>query len=228
MPGSFGERCEALFAPLHGQRWKTTSASALRISRATFCRYLDGSTDVPSAVLDALEELEGSTRPVLDDRGMVVLAASALVAIQRQVDDVGYLKTPYPRAVQRTFDVGAARNLEEGEGRWPIDLRSLAELASCPLGLWAGDMAWDREDLFAECLLVENGGLPRPAVIWPQTVRTPSKNSWSATDSTRYGQPARRCRTETPSTRPGAGASSSVRSSQLCSRRPVRSPGWWT
>lgn len=159
MPGSFKERCQALFAPLHGRRWKTASASALGISRATLYRYLDGSTDVPDAVLDALGDLEGPTRPALDDKGMVVLTASALVAIQRQVDDIGYLRTPYPKPAQRAFDVGAARNLEEGDGRWPVDLRSLAESAGRPLALWAGDMAWDREDLFAEALLVENGEL---------------------------------------------------------------------
>ncbi len=159
MPSSFKERCEALFAPLHGRRWKTASASALGVSRATLHRYLGASTDVPGAVLDTLGELEGPTRPALDDRGMIVLAASALVAIQREVDDIGHLTAPYPRTAQRAFDVGAARNLEEGEGRWPTDLRSLADFASRPLGLWAGDMAWDREDLFAECVLVENGEL---------------------------------------------------------------------
>ena len=104
-------------------------------------------------------ELEGPTRPALDDRGMVVLAASALVAIQHEVDDVGHLRTPYPRVTQRTFDIGAARNLEEGEGRWPTDLRLLAEFAGRPLGLWAGDMAWDHGDLALLCHFVSGCAL---------------------------------------------------------------------
>lgn len=154
----FLERCEATFRPRYGRRWKTACAGDLGISRATLYRYLDDPSAVPPDVLAALAALEAPDRPVLDDHGMVVLASSALVAVQREIDARGFLGTPYPQVVRRTFDVGAARNLvEERDHPWPTDLRSLAEVASLPLGLWAGDMSWDREEVFAEIRLVENG-----------------------------------------------------------------------
>lgn len=112
---------------------------------------------MPKEVLATLAQLEGPVRPVLDDHGMVSLAASALVALQREMDTHGFLRTPYPQVVRRALDIGAARNLLEGDGRWPTDLLSLAAFAGRPLGLWAGDMTWDREEVFAEVLLVENG-----------------------------------------------------------------------
>ncbi|SDE32305.1 restriction endonuclease-related protein [Belnapia rosea] len=155
---TFPEQCEVVFRPRYGRRWKTACAADLGISRATLYRYLDDPSGVPDDVLAALTSLAAPVRPVLDDHGMVVLAASALVAVQREIDTHGFLRTPYPQAVRRTFDVGAARNLaEERSQPWPTDLRSLAELAALPLGLWAGDMAWDHDEVFAEVLLVENG-----------------------------------------------------------------------
>ena len=155
---TFSKRCEAIFRTRHGRRWKTACASNLGISRATPYRYLDDPSGVPDDVFASLDTFEAPIRPVLDDHGMLRLAASALVALQHEIDTYGFLRTPYPQVVRRTFDVGAARNLAEERGRpWPTDLRALSELAALPLGLWAGDMAWDHDEVFAEVLLVENG-----------------------------------------------------------------------
>ncbi|RAI54115.1 pPIWI_RE_Y domain-containing protein [Roseicella frigidaeris] len=113
---------------------------------------------MPDDVLARLVALEGPVRPVLDDHGMVRLAASALVAVQHQIDTQGFVGTPYLQPVRRMFDVGAARNLAESRRHpWPTDLISLAELAALPLGLWAGDMSWDRDEMFPEVRLIENG-----------------------------------------------------------------------
>jgi len=155
---AFSERCEAVFRPRYGRRWKTACAGDLGISRATLYRYLDDPSGVPEDVMAALLALEAPVRPVLDDRGMVRLAASALVAIQQEIDTRGFLGTPYPQPVRRLFDVGAARNLSEDRRHpWPTDLASLASIAALPLGLWAGDMYWDRDEVFQEVRLVENG-----------------------------------------------------------------------
>jgi hypothetical protein len=147
-----------VFRPRYGKRWKTACASDLGISRATLYRYLDDPSGVPDEVMAVLLALEMPIRPAQDDRGMVRLAASALVAVQQEIDTRGFLGTPYPQVVRRLFDVGAARNLtEERRHPWPTDLASLANLAALPLGLWAGDMSWDREEVFPEIRLVENG-----------------------------------------------------------------------
>jgi hypothetical protein len=147
-----------VFRRRYGRRWKTACAAELGISRATLYRYLEDPSGVPDDVLGALSGFETPLKPVLDDRRMVGLSASALVASQQQIDVRGFLGTPYPHPVRRLFDVAAARNLaEERPYPWPTDLASLAELAALPLGLWAGDMSWDREDVFAEALLLQNG-----------------------------------------------------------------------
>lgn len=158
MAVGFLERCEAVFRPRYGRRWKSACAADLEIARATLYRYFEEAAAVPDDVLEALAALEPPLRPVVDDHGMVVLAASALVAVQQEIDTRGFLGTPYPQVVRRTFDVGAARNLVENRAYpWPTELRSLAELAVQPLGLWAGNMSWDRDEIFAEIALVENG-----------------------------------------------------------------------
>lgn len=154
----FLERCEKVFRPRYGRRWKTACAADLGIARATLYRYFDDPAGVPHDVLEVLAALETPLRPVVDDHGMVVLAASALVAVQQEIDTRGFLGTPYPQVVRRAFDVGAARNLMEDRAyAWPTELRSLAEVAALPLGLWGGDMFWDRDEVFAEISLVENG-----------------------------------------------------------------------
>lgn len=158
MSASFPQLCEAVFRPRYGRRWKTACAADLGISRATLYRYLDDPSGVPRDVLATLAALETPLRPSLDDHGMVTLAASALVAVQQQIDTRGFIGTPYPQPVRRLFDVGAARNLTElRRHAWPTDLASLANLAALPLGLWAGDMSWDNDELFTEVRLVENG-----------------------------------------------------------------------
>lgn len=157
MSDLFRERCEEIFQPLHGRRWKTACAAALQISRASLYRYLEPDAEVPREVLETLHALETPVRATLDDRGMVIVLASALVAVQREIDLHGFLRTPYPQVVRRAFDVGAARNILEGDGRWPTDLSSLSEAGARPLGLWAGDMSWDADEVFPEAHLIENG-----------------------------------------------------------------------
>jgi hypothetical protein len=156
---SFERLCESVFRPRFGRRWKTACATALEVSRATLYRYFDDNSGVPDDVLEALSMLQRPIRPAATDRQMVQLAASALVAIQRDIDTNQCLKTPYPQVVRRAFDVAAARNLIEGGEHWPSDLASLARRAGQSLGSWAGDMSWDGDVVFADCALIEHGEL---------------------------------------------------------------------
>ena len=152
-PNAFYSRCEALFARKlgFGRRWKSSAAQALGIGRATLYRYL------ADDVLRRLEELEGSEKPVRSDREMVVILAGALVEIQGQIDERGWLPAPYPPRVRRALDLGAARNLSEDTDRWPTDLSSLAKVAQEPLFRWVPDMTWDAGEEYFAARLIEDG-----------------------------------------------------------------------
>ncbi len=156
---AFYTRCEALFAHRLGlgRRWKSAAAQALGIGRATLYRYFADDKGVAEDVLGRLEELEGPEKPARNDHEMVVILASALVAIQRQIDATGWLRTPYPESLRRALDLGAARNLIEGEDRWPTDLGSLARVAQEPLFRWVTDMSWDEAEEYFAARLVEDG-----------------------------------------------------------------------
>ena len=155
----FYNRCEALFARKfgYGRRWKSAAAQALGIGRATLYRYLADDSGVADDVLRRLDELEGSETPVRNDREMVFLIASALVHVQRHIDETGWLPAPYPPSLTRVLDLGAARNLIEGAERWPTDLGSLARLAQEPLFRWVSDMSWDSGDEYFAARLIEDG-----------------------------------------------------------------------
>ena len=156
---AFYVRCEALFAQKfgYGRRWKSAAAQTLRIGRATLYRYLEDDSSVGEDVLKNLEALEGPKKPVRNDREMVVLFASAVVDIQKRLDDSGWLSVPYPPNLSRALDLGAARNFIEGSSRWPTDLNALFQLAREPLFRWVPDLSWDSEEEFFAARLIENG-----------------------------------------------------------------------
>ena len=77
------------------------------------------------------------------DHTLLRLYASALVRLQAQLDEQGSLSCPYPLALRRAFDLGAARNLLAGSAHWPTDLFQLLKVAQLPLGTWVPDMSWD-------------------------------------------------------------------------------------
>ena len=156
---SFYTRCEALFARKfgYGRRWKSAAAQALGIGRATLYRYLADDSGVAEDVLRQLDELEGSKSPVRNDREMVLLIASALLDVQRHMDESGWLRAPYPPSLRRALDLGAARNLLEGTDTWPTDLGSLARIAQEPLFRWVSDMSWDFGEEYFAARLIEDG-----------------------------------------------------------------------
>src|SRR5262245_54849294 len=128
---SFPERAQALFADKlgYGRRWKTAAAEQLGIGRATLYRYLDDPTAVAPDVLAKLSQLEGPQAPVHGVREMVTLIAGAIIQIQASLDAEGWLRAPYPPPVRRVFDLGAARNLADGDDVWPTDLHGLMRRA---------------------------------------------------------------------------------------------------
>ena len=156
---AFYTRCEALFAQKfgYGRRWKSAAAQALGIGRATLYRYFADDGGVPDDVLRRLDELAGAEPPLHDDREMILLIASALVDVQRRIDETGWLSTPYPPSLRRVLDLSAARNLLEGADRWPTDLGSLARLAQKPLFRWVSDMSWDSGEEYFAARLIEDG-----------------------------------------------------------------------
>lgn len=156
---TFEERCRIVFAETlgHGRRWKTACAQALGIGRATLYRYLEGGTDVPRDVLKRLSELEGRGPPIRGDREMVVMYASALVEAQRQLDERGWLAAPYPQVIRRAFDLGAARNYQDGHSGWPTDLDGLSRVAPQPLFRWVRDLSWDKDEEYLAARLICDG-----------------------------------------------------------------------
>lgn len=160
MPGTgFSQRAEELFARRlgFGRRWKSAAAEKLGIGRATLYRYLQDDTPIPADVASALAALEAPSAPVRSDRDMVVLMATALVEIQNRVDIEGWLGAPYPAAVRRVFDLGAARNLTEGADLWPTDLHGLMRRAQEPVFRWLPDISWDTTGEYLAVRLVESG-----------------------------------------------------------------------
>ena len=160
---SFVARCEALFSPRHGRRWKTACADALGIGRASLYRYLDGTSEVPDAVLRTLAEVETpSNVPVWDDRNMARLMALAVIKLRQALDAENWLKPPYPPEVQRFLDLCAARNVMEGGDAWPADVGALVKRAGQRLSAWMQDTdAWDEDGVFTEEPLLD-GEQPTP------------------------------------------------------------------
>lgn len=154
-PIDFEARCESLFAVKldKGRRWKTACAGALGIGRATLYRYFADPNQVPDDIWDKLEDLENPADAPVDDRKLVILLASALIGVQRQLDDEGFLKS-YPAELQRAFNLGAAMNYSKSIANWPTDMHSLMHVARRPLHEWVPDLSWDVTDEFLTARLI--------------------------------------------------------------------------
>lgn len=157
--GSFEQRCQVLFAEQlgYGRRWKTACARALGIGRATLYRYFEERATVAADVVRRLGELERGGAPVRDDRQMVTLYATALLDVQRRIDEEGWLSA-YPESVRRVLSLGAARNITDGSAvAWPTDLDALVRAAQQPLVRWVPNMSWDvGGEFFDSCLLKDH------------------------------------------------------------------------
>jgi AcrR family transcriptional regulator len=156
---AFFDRCRTLFSRdmAYGRRWKSTAAQALGISRATLYRYFADDDNIALDVLERLAQLEAPARPVRKDSEMLQLYATALIDIQREIDERGWLSSPYPSTVRRALDLGAARNVIDSCSKWPTDLITLARIAQMPIFEWIPDMNWDATGEFIGAKLVENG-----------------------------------------------------------------------
>jgi hypothetical protein len=156
---AFHDRCKALFSGRlgYGRRWKSIAAQTLGIGRATLYRYFSDDSNIAADVLGRIAQLEEPARPVRKDSEMIQLYATALIDIQREIDERGWLSSPYPSTVRRALDLGAARNVIESSARWPTDLITLAKIAEMPIFQWLSDMSWDTSGEFIGAKLVENG-----------------------------------------------------------------------
>jgi hypothetical protein len=153
---NFAERCEVIFTPNHGRRWKSVCAEALGISRATLYRYLDGTSPVPADIEKMLASLTlPETVRVRSDPEMARLIAVAVVRLRTVLDTHGWLKPPYDPDIQRCLDLCAARNIAERGERWPSSVAALVRAAALPFDAWMADTAaWDPYAAFtAEPLL---------------------------------------------------------------------------
>jgi hypothetical protein len=155
---TFFQRCESLYAGQqgHGKRWKSAAAISLGIGRASLYRYFTGA-NVPVDIVARLKEREAGPKPIRNDQELVALCARALKDLQAQIDDRGFLTAPYPLSVQRALDLGAARNIIEGQVRWPTNLEKLVSIAQMPMFEWGIDMSWDVGEEFVVARLLNDG-----------------------------------------------------------------------
>lgn len=157
---NFQARCQTFFAEVlgNGRRWKTACAQGLGIGRATLYRYLEDETAVSNEIWLRLAQLESPPKALtFDDRKLTAMYASALVKVQAQIDEKGFLASPYPAELRRAFDLGAARNFTTKTATWPTDLDRLMALAKEPLFRWIPDMSWDKTEEFFAARLLEDG-----------------------------------------------------------------------
>ena len=156
---AFHDRCQFLFGERlgYGRRWKSMAASLLGIGRASLYRYFNDDSALPSDVVTRLEQLEMPGPPARSERDMVVLAATAVIEVQRAIDAKGWLSAPYGPNLRRFLDLASAHNVTHGRQIWPTDLQGFMRAAQEPLVRWAPDMDWDVDGEFIAARLVANG-----------------------------------------------------------------------
>lgn len=88
---------------------------------------------------------------------MIVLAATAVVETQRELDARGWLSAPYGPNLSRFLDLAAAYNISHGSQLWPTDLHGFMQAAQEPLVRWAPNMSWDTEGEYFAARLVRQG-----------------------------------------------------------------------
>lgn len=85
--GKIGQPSPPATRGQHGTR----CAQGLGIGRATLYRYFEDETAVSDEIWLRLERLEQPNSPSFDDRTLVAMFASALVKVQAQIDEKGFL-----------------------------------------------------------------------------------------------------------------------------------------
>ena len=102
-----------------------------------------------------MHQIHPSPHPLPNAQALTALYALALVKTQTLIDEQGYISCPYPFALQRAFNLGAACNSVTPYATWPTDLDQLMAYARQPLNTWAGDMSWDTEGAWQHSCLLE-------------------------------------------------------------------------
>ena len=103
----------------------------LALSKATFYRYCRDASRVAPRIRKALEHLAKQHQGVPTDIPMIPLIARALVDLQEEMDRDGGFGGGLPESAFLAFDIGSARNIQNGES-WPVDLPGLLEWAGNP------------------------------------------------------------------------------------------------
>ena len=131
----FSEECRLVFGERMGlgDRWKSSAANALGISRSTLYRYCQPGQKVPLHVRARLREVAAA--PTITPRphqSLDTLAARALVALHDTMESPSGFSAGLPSPVRRFFDVAAAMNaLHDGE-RWPASFGALCGWGQTP------------------------------------------------------------------------------------------------
>lgn len=156
---AFHDRCQVLFGERlgYGRRWKSMAASLLGIGRASLYRYFADDSALPKDVVDRLAQLEAPGPAARSERDMIVLAATAVIEVQRALDDKGWLSAPYGPSLRRFLDLAAAHNVTHGRPIWPTDLQGFMRAAQEPLVRWVPDMDWDVDGEFVAARFIVNG-----------------------------------------------------------------------
>ena len=146
----FFEECRLIFGERLGlgDRWKSSAANALGISRSTLYRYCQPGQVVPPRVRERLREIAAA--PTVTPRphhSLDTLAARALVAMQDTIESPAGFSSGLPGQVRRYFDVASAMNaLSDGE-RWPCSFEALCAWGRSPpedtVDRWGGVLIED-------------------------------------------------------------------------------------
>jgi hypothetical protein len=166
--GGLKSRLQALVGAATG--WQTRAAEVLDAKRPSLLRYMAwdnaGESDrVPSVIWTKLAQLErgGRRDSEPDIEEMLIGFARGMVAIQENLDTVGHIRVPYPKPLQRSFNIAAALRAIQAPGsdRLPTDLAQLIECARTSVYQWAPMASSDRLEVFLSERLLDGTQITR-------------------------------------------------------------------
>ena len=116
-----------------GDRWKSSAADAIGISRSTLYRYCKTGQQVPLNVRARLREI-AAMQPTIPrpHQALETLAARALVALHDTMESPSGFSAGLPSQARRFFDIAAAMNALQDDEPWPSSFGDLCDWGQAP------------------------------------------------------------------------------------------------